>query len=91
MARNRSQTGAKAAAEARKRLARTIRPAEAALGAWIEATSAERAAHAQAVASLVALVNVVGVEQAAALTQLPADQVEAAHSTEPTEGTTAHS
>ena len=78
MARDRAQSGAKAAAEARKRLARTVRPAELALTGWIEATGDEKAAHAKAVASLAALVEAVGVDQAAALTELGVDDVRSA-------------
>ncbi len=78
MARNRSQVGAKAAAEARKRLARTVRPAEAALAAWIEATAAEQAAQAKATASLAALAHAVGVDQAVTLTAVSADHIRAA-------------
>lgn len=79
MARDRAQTGAKAAAEARKRLARTVRPAEQALTAWIEASADEKAAHAKAVASLVSLTEAVGVDQAAGLTELGVEEVRSAH------------
>jgi len=78
MARDRAQSGAKAAAEARKRLARTVRPAEQALTTWIEATADEKAAHAKAVASLMSLVEAVGVDQAASLTELGVDDVRSA-------------
>lgn len=78
MARNRSQAGARASAEARKRLARTVRPAEVALAKWIEATAAEHAAQAKAAAALAALADAIGVDQAASLTELPAEQVRAA-------------